>query len=55
MFLIRRTQGYRWIAYSERTDANKLLQRQTFESDVQPDKQDQLVSTVYKTFPLIYN
>ncbi|XDV48898.1 hypothetical protein PO909_018249 [Leuciscus waleckii] len=38
----RRTQGYGWIAYSERTDANKLLQRQTFESDVQPDKQDQL-------------
>lgn len=55
VILIHRTQGYGWIAYSERTDANKLLQRQTFESDVQPDKQDQLVSTVYKTFPLIYN
>uniref|UniRef100_A0A673GFA0 Dedicator of cytokinesis protein 8-like n=1 Tax=Sinocyclocheilus rhinocerous TaxID=307959 RepID=A0A673GFA0_9TELE len=38
----RRTQGYGWIAYSERTDANRLLQRQMFESDVQPDKQEQL-------------
>ncbi|XP_051525356.1 dedicator of cytokinesis protein 8-like isoform X1 [Myxocyprinus asiaticus] len=37
----RRTQGYGWIAYSERTDANKVLQRQTFESDVQPDKPEQ--------------
>ncbi|RXN18411.1 dedicator of cytokinesis 8 isoform X1 [Labeo rohita] len=35
----RRSQGYGWIAYSERTDANRLLQRQTFESDVQPDKE----------------
>uniref|UniRef100_A0A672RT21 Dedicator of cytokinesis 8 n=1 Tax=Sinocyclocheilus grahami TaxID=75366 RepID=A0A672RT21_SINGR len=39
----RRTQGYGWIAYSERTDANRLLQRQMFEFDVQPDKQEQLV------------
>uniref|UniRef100_A0A671L6F9 Dedicator of cytokinesis 8 n=1 Tax=Sinocyclocheilus anshuiensis TaxID=1608454 RepID=A0A671L6F9_9TELE len=39
----RRTQGYGWIAYSERTDANRLLQRQMFESDFQPDKQEQLV------------
>ncbi|XP_016147282.1 dedicator of cytokinesis protein 8-like [Sinocyclocheilus grahami] len=38
----RRTQGYGWIAYSERTDANRLLQRQMFEFDVQPDKQEQL-------------
>uniref|UniRef100_A0A8C1C261 Dedicator of cytokinesis 8 n=2 Tax=Cyprinus carpio TaxID=7962 RepID=A0A8C1C261_CYPCA len=37
----RRTQGYGWIAYSERTEAIRLLQRQTFESDVQPDKQEQ--------------
>uniref|UniRef100_A0A8C2KUG3 Dedicator of cytokinesis 8 n=1 Tax=Cyprinus carpio TaxID=7962 RepID=A0A8C2KUG3_CYPCA len=29
----RRTQGYGWIAYSERTEAIRLLQRQTFESD----------------------
>ncbi|XP_065103282.1 dedicator of cytokinesis protein 8 isoform X2 [Paramisgurnus dabryanus] len=37
----RRTQGYGWIAYAERMDANKLLQRQIFESDIQPDKQEQ--------------
>uniref|UniRef100_A0A8C1T9E4 Dedicator of cytokinesis 8 n=1 Tax=Cyprinus carpio TaxID=7962 RepID=A0A8C1T9E4_CYPCA len=37
----RRSQGYGWIAYSERTDANRVLQRQTFESDVEPDKQEQ--------------
>uniref|UniRef100_A0A673MNB0 Dedicator of cytokinesis protein 8-like n=1 Tax=Sinocyclocheilus rhinocerous TaxID=307959 RepID=A0A673MNB0_9TELE len=29
----RRSQGYGWIAYAERTDANRVLQRQTFESD----------------------
>uniref|UniRef100_A0A8C1T4Z2 Dedicator of cytokinesis 8 n=1 Tax=Cyprinus carpio TaxID=7962 RepID=A0A8C1T4Z2_CYPCA len=38
----RRSQGYGWIAYSERTDANRVLQRQTFESDVEPDKQEQV-------------
>ncbi|XP_056319423.1 dedicator of cytokinesis protein 8 isoform X1 [Danio aesculapii] len=38
----RRSQGYGWIAYSDRTDSNKILQRQTFESDVQPDNQEQL-------------
>ncbi|KAI7797723.1 putative dedicator of cytokinesis protein 8, partial [Triplophysa rosa] len=37
----RRTQDYGWISYSERTDANKVLQRQIFESDIQPDKQEQ--------------
>ncbi|XP_056628527.1 dedicator of cytokinesis protein 8 isoform X2 [Triplophysa dalaica] len=37
----RRTQEYGWISYSERTDANKVLQRQIFESEVQPDKQEQ--------------
>uniref|UniRef100_A0A672S130 Dedicator of cytokinesis 8 n=1 Tax=Sinocyclocheilus grahami TaxID=75366 RepID=A0A672S130_SINGR len=36
----RRSQGYGWIAYAERTDTNRVLQRQTFESDVEPDKQD---------------
>uniref|UniRef100_A0A672S1G6 Dedicator of cytokinesis 8 n=1 Tax=Sinocyclocheilus grahami TaxID=75366 RepID=A0A672S1G6_SINGR len=29
----RRSQGYGWIAYAERTDTNRVLQRQTFESD----------------------
>ncbi|XP_016323963.1 dedicator of cytokinesis protein 8-like [Sinocyclocheilus anshuiensis] len=38
----RRSQGYGWIAYAERTDANRVLQRQTFESDVEPDKQEQV-------------
>ncbi|XP_052418710.1 dedicator of cytokinesis protein 8 isoform X2 [Carassius gibelio] len=38
----RRSQGYGWIAYSERTDANRILQRQTFESDIEPDKQEQV-------------
>uniref|UniRef100_A0A8C1C7L0 Dedicator of cytokinesis 8 n=1 Tax=Cyprinus carpio carpio TaxID=630221 RepID=A0A8C1C7L0_CYPCA len=33
VFLVCRSQGYGWIAYSERTDANRVLQRQTFESD----------------------
>uniref|UniRef100_A0A672RZS8 Dedicator of cytokinesis 8 n=1 Tax=Sinocyclocheilus grahami TaxID=75366 RepID=A0A672RZS8_SINGR len=37
----RRSQGYGWIAYAERTDTNRVLQRQTFESDVEPDKQEQ--------------
>ncbi|TRY86506.1 hypothetical protein DNTS_010131 [Danionella cerebrum] len=41
----RRSQGFGWIAYSERTDPSKILERQTFESDVQPDKQDQLDKT----------
>uniref|UniRef100_A0A673GH40 Dedicator of cytokinesis protein 8-like n=1 Tax=Sinocyclocheilus rhinocerous TaxID=307959 RepID=A0A673GH40_9TELE len=31
-----------WLVVSRRTDANRLLQRQMFESDVQPDKQEQL-------------
>uniref|UniRef100_A0A672S024 Dedicator of cytokinesis 8 n=1 Tax=Sinocyclocheilus grahami TaxID=75366 RepID=A0A672S024_SINGR len=38
----RRSQGYGWIAYAERTDTNRVLQRQTFESDVEPDKQEQV-------------
>uniref|UniRef100_A0A671L4A2 Dedicator of cytokinesis 8 n=1 Tax=Sinocyclocheilus anshuiensis TaxID=1608454 RepID=A0A671L4A2_9TELE len=31
-----------WLVVSRRTDANRLLQRQMFESDFQPDKQEQL-------------
>ncbi|XP_058641512.1 dedicator of cytokinesis protein 8 isoform X1 [Onychostoma macrolepis] len=38
----RKSQGYGWIAYAERTDASRALQRQTFESDVDPDKQEQV-------------
>lgn len=53
VFLIYRSQGYGWIAYAERMDANRLLQRQTFESDLEPDKQEQVVSTVYTIFPFL--
>ncbi|XP_046904602.1 dedicator of cytokinesis protein 8 isoform X2 [Hypomesus transpacificus] len=36
----RRCQGDGWNAYSEREGLHKSLQKQTFESDVQPEKQD---------------
>ncbi|XP_058491791.1 dedicator of cytokinesis protein 8 isoform X1 [Solea solea] len=35
----RRCQGDGWGAYSERDGLHKLLRKQTFESDVQPEKQ----------------
>lgn len=47
---MHRTQEYGWISYSERTDTTKVLQRQIFESEVQPDKQEQPVSTLYSSF-----
>uniref|UniRef100_W5MSP2 Dedicator of cytokinesis 8 n=1 Tax=Lepisosteus oculatus TaxID=7918 RepID=W5MSP2_LEPOC len=36
----RRFQGDGWSIYSERTGLHKRLQKQTFESDVQPDNQE---------------
>ncbi|KAJ8380780.1 hypothetical protein SKAU_G00015580 [Synaphobranchus kaupii] len=36
----RRCQGDGWGAYSDRAGLHKLLQKQTFESDVQPEKQE---------------
>ncbi|CAL8344956.1 unnamed protein product [Lota lota] len=36
----RRCQGDGWTAYSERAGLHKLLQKQTFESDVQQESQD---------------
>lgn len=39
-----RCQGDGWSAYSERTGFHKLLQKQTFESDDQPEKQEQPVN-----------
>ena len=39
-----RCQGDGWNAYSEREGLHKSLQKQTFESDVQPEKQDTPVS-----------
>uniref|UniRef100_A0A8C5CC66 Dedicator of cytokinesis 8 n=1 Tax=Gadus morhua TaxID=8049 RepID=A0A8C5CC66_GADMO len=36
----RRCQGDGWTAYSERAGLHKLLQKQTFESDVQQEGQD---------------
>lgn len=42
----RRCQGDGWSAYSERTGFHKLLQKQTFESDVQPEKQEQPVKSL---------
>ncbi|MCI4380885.1 hypothetical protein PGIGA_G00245190 [Pangasianodon gigas] len=41
----RRCQGDGWSAYSERTGFHKLLQKQIFESDVQPEKQEQTVKS----------
>ncbi|KAM4616568.1 dedicator of cytokinesis protein 8 isoform 2-T2 [Polymixia lowei] len=36
----RRCQGDGWSAYSERAGLHKLLQKQTFESDVQPENEE---------------
>ncbi|KAG5841269.1 hypothetical protein ANANG_G00197760 [Anguilla anguilla] len=36
----RRCQGDGWGAYSDRAGLHKLLQKQTFETDVQPEKQE---------------
>ncbi|XP_061116717.1 dedicator of cytokinesis protein 8 [Conger conger] len=36
----RRCQGDGWGAYSDRAGLHKLLQKQTFESDIQPEKQE---------------
>ncbi|KAJ8285221.1 hypothetical protein GJAV_G00023710 [Gymnothorax javanicus] len=36
----RRCQGDGWGAYSDRAGLHKLLQKQTFESDVQPERQE---------------
>uniref|UniRef100_A0A6Q2XG36 Dedicator of cytokinesis 8 n=1 Tax=Esox lucius TaxID=8010 RepID=A0A6Q2XG36_ESOLU len=40
----RRCQGDGWNAYSERSNLHKTLLKQTFESDVQPEKQEISVS-----------
>ncbi|XP_040897522.1 dedicator of cytokinesis protein 8 isoform X3 [Toxotes jaculatrix] len=41
----RRCQGDGWSTYSERAGLHKLLQKQTFESDVQPDIQQKPVKS----------
>ncbi|XP_029915260.1 dedicator of cytokinesis protein 8 isoform X2 [Myripristis murdjan] len=41
----RRCQGDGWGAYSERAGLHKLLQKQTFESDVQPEKKQSPVKS----------
>uniref|UniRef100_UPI003AAE01D7 dedicator of cytokinesis protein 8 n=1 Tax=Centroberyx gerrardi TaxID=166262 RepID=UPI003AAE01D7 len=41
----RRCQGDGWSAYSERAGLHKLLQKQTFESDVQPEKEETSVKS----------
>lgn len=46
VWLLYRCQGDGWSAYSERTGFHKLLQKQTFESDVQPEKQEQPVNAM---------
>uniref|UniRef100_A0A8C7KKE5 Dedicator of cytokinesis 8 n=1 Tax=Oncorhynchus kisutch TaxID=8019 RepID=A0A8C7KKE5_ONCKI len=38
LMVSRRCQGDSWSAYSERASLHKTLQKQTFESDVQPEK-----------------
>ncbi|XP_041753155.1 dedicator of cytokinesis protein 8 isoform X1 [Coregonus clupeaformis] len=38
LMVSRRCQGDGWSAYSERASLHKTLQKQTFESDVQPEK-----------------
>ncbi|XP_037536915.1 dedicator of cytokinesis protein 8 [Nematolebias whitei] len=40
LIVTRRCQGDGWITYSERTGLNKSLQKQIFESDVQPPNKD---------------
>ncbi|XP_061756610.1 dedicator of cytokinesis protein 8 isoform X2 [Nerophis ophidion] len=41
----RRCQGDGWSAYSERAGLHKLLQKQTFESDVQSVKEEKMVKS----------
>ncbi|KAG7223380.1 hypothetical protein INR49_032207 [Caranx melampygus] len=41
----RRCQGDGWSAYSERAGLHKLLRKQTFESDVQPENQQKPVKS----------
>ncbi|XP_074525840.1 dedicator of cytokinesis protein 8 [Halichoeres trimaculatus] len=41
----RRCQGDGWSAYSERAGLHKLLRKQTFESDVQPEDQEKPVKS----------
>ncbi|XP_038868907.1 dedicator of cytokinesis protein 8-like [Salvelinus namaycush] len=49
LMVSRRCQGDSWSAYSERASLHKTLQKQTFESDVQPEKLETPVSTIYTT------
>lgn len=51
--LLYRCQGDGWSTYSERTGFHKMLQKQTFESDVQPDKQEQPVNATAFAFVLL--
>uniref|UniRef100_A0AAX7UMZ5 Dedicator of cytokinesis 8 n=1 Tax=Astatotilapia calliptera TaxID=8154 RepID=A0AAX7UMZ5_ASTCA len=41
----RRCQGDGWSVYSERTGLHKLLRKQTFESDFQPENQEKTVKS----------
>lgn len=41
--VVNRCQGDGWSAYSERTDLNRLLRKQTFESDEQPENPEKPV------------
>lgn len=52
LYLLYRCQGDGWSAYSERTGFHKMLQKQTFESDVQPEKQEQPVNAMIPAFVL---
>ncbi|KAL6458828.1 hypothetical protein MHYP_G00323000 [Metynnis hypsauchen] len=45
LIVSRRCQGDGWSAYSERSGFHKHLQKQVFESDVQPEKQEQPVKS----------
>ncbi|XP_011613887.1 dedicator of cytokinesis protein 8 isoform X1 [Takifugu rubripes] len=45
LVVTRRCQGDGWSAYSERAGLHKLLQKQTFESDVQPEDSEKPVKS----------
>ncbi|XP_068560329.1 dedicator of cytokinesis protein 8 isoform X1 [Cebidichthys violaceus] len=45
LLVSRRCQGDGWSAYSEREGLHKLLRKQTFESDVEPDNQQKPVKS----------
>lgn len=47
---LHRCQGDGWSAYSERVDLHKHLKKQVFESDLQPEKQEQAVRMVSLSF-----